>query len=133
VLLRGTLFGCFSLALLAGLSCVSFSLSPQFARVDSISLHFQFTASGTFQIYYINMSIRFALRTASQQLNGGKFIQACLRSSGKVKNFNDVKGFGFITLNDGSGDIFVHQTAIKKNGFRSLRSKLLGFNLSEFI
>ena len=39
---------------------------------------------------------------------------------GTVKWFNDQKGFGFLSRGNGT-DVFVHHTAIKTNGFRSLQ------------
>lgn len=41
-------------------------------------------------------------------------------ATGTVKWFNDSKGFGFITPDEGSEDIFAHFTQIKANGFKTL-------------
>ena len=38
---------------------------------------------------------------------------------GKVKWFNEVKGYGFVTMEDGK-DVFVHYSAISGDGFRTL-------------
>ncbi|GAV71821.1 zf-CCHC domain-containing protein/CSD domain-containing protein [Cephalotus follicularis] len=59
--------------------------------------------------------------------------QEQLRSTGKVKWFSDKKGYGFIAPDDGTEELFVHQSEIKSAGFRTLHEDdavefLIAFN-----
>lgn len=50
---------------------------------------------------------------------------------GTVKWFNEEKGFGFITGEDGK-DVFVHFSQINKNGFKTLKEKALSQQMVDF-
>jgi len=55
-----------------------------------------------------------------------------MRTTGKVKWFNDSKGFGFITPESGDKDCFVHHTAIQGDGYKTLaENELVEFDIVE--
>lgn len=53
-------------------------------------------------------------------------------ATGTVKWFNDAKGYGFITPDDGGEDLFAHFSAIKMDGFKTLKQgQRVAFDLKE--
>jgi CspA family cold shock protein len=53
-------------------------------------------------------------------------------TTGTVKWFNESKGFGFITPDDGSKDVFVHFSSIASEGFRTLaEGQKVTFNVED--
>ncbi|MGD8111671.1 transcription antiterminator/RNA stability regulator CspE [Vibrio sp. TRT 21S02] len=54
------------------------------------------------------------------------------KTTGSVKWFNETKGFGFITPDNGGADVFVHFRAIESDGFKTLaEGQKVAFNVEQ--
>ncbi|NRB69013.1 MAG: cold-shock protein [Vibrio sp.] len=54
------------------------------------------------------------------------------KTTGSVKWFNETKGFGFITPDNGTADVFVHFRAIASDGFKTLaEGQKVAFNIEQ--
>jgi len=59
------------------------------------------------------------------------FLRIYSMANGTVKWFNDAKGYGFITPDDGGKDLFAHFSAVQGNGFKSLKeNQKVSFDVS---
>jgi len=68
-------------------------------------------------------SLIFVTRFRAGFRSGNSIKEDFKMATGTVKWFNDSKGFGFITPDDGGKDLFAHHSEIQMNGFKTLQER----------
>ncbi len=73
------------------------------------------------RLAYESLLSRFAAAPSTVALAVDSTCSPNTKATGTVKWFNDAKGYGFITPEDGGEDLFAHFSAIQMNGFKTLK------------
>ena len=72
-----------------------------------------------------------AVLLSSSRLNSTNKYRGRIVATGKVKWFNETKGYGFIAPDDGAKDVFVHISAVEAAGLRTLQeNQAVSFELT---
>ena len=85
-----------------------------------------------FDLKFLPVPVTAYSQTSTSRWDGNSVIEEKhIKEQGTVKWFNDAKGFGFLSRENGE-DVFVHHTAIQSNGFRSLQEgQRVQFNVTK--